>query len=277
MAFFLGFMAIFSRLFPASASRLALRMMTTPRPGSAMRGDDVVAGKMEQTMPVGSRACLRVCPGGPRRVLLVHGWSGHGKQFQPLMNALGHEQYSFYVLQMPGHGAEADGTAHVGDFITTVRQALDVMGEPVDLVIGHSMGAAALAYVLAERPEIRRAVLVSTPADFHAVVGRMASFLRFGRRARQQLLDGMAGRVGMGYEVLDIARRGRHIQGEVLLIHDVQDREVPFTDTLRLHQALPAARLLQTHGLGHRRLLSESSVHEAVQAFAGEPTVKVSA
>ena len=87
----------------------------------------------------------------------------------------------------------------------------------------------------------------------------------------------MANRVGIGYEVLDIARRGRRISCPVLLVHDMTDREVPFADTLRLHQAVAKAQLFQTSGLGHRRLLAEPSVLKAIHGFADEPVTEVRA
>ncbi|WP_323773345.1 alpha/beta hydrolase [Alcanivorax sp.] len=275
MKLFVIAMAVFSRLFPGRAGRLALDMMTTPRRFAPDAGAGVVPP--ERIVPVGSRARLLVWPGGPRRVLLVHGWSGHAQQFQPLMTELGRDRHTFYALQMPGHGAEMDGAAHVGDFIISIRQALDEIGEPLDLAVGHSMGAAALAFVLAERKDVPRAILVAPPTNFRAMVSRMAVFLRFGSSARQHLLEGMANRVGIGYEVLDIARRGRRISCPVLLVHDMTDREVPFADTLRLHQAVAKAQLFQTSGLGHRRLLAEPSVLKAIHGFADEPVTEVRA
>ena len=274
MKAFLILMALFSRIAPARASRMALNMMTTPRVAAVRRDSNPALRDAGEFMPVGTRARCWVRQGGPRRALFVHGWSGDVSQFHALLETVDPSDWTCFVLEMPGHGVVADGPSNVGEFITTVRAALEQMGEPVDLVVGHSMGASALAFVLAERPEIPQAVLISAPTDFRAVVGRMASFLRFGARARQGLLDAMADRVGIGYEVLDIARRGRGIESEVLVIHDTLDREVPFSDALRLHQALPHASLFQTQGLGHRRLLEASQVHAAIEGFV-QPAVAV--
>lgn len=266
MRLFLFIMAVFSRILPGKASDTALKLMTSPRPPSQVEGD--VFPVPEKVIAVGSRASLQIWPGGSRRVLLVHGWSGHWSQFSALMAHLGRDAFSFYALQMPGHGSERDGVSHVGEFITALRQALEVMGEPVEVLIGHSMGASAAAFVLSERGDIGKTVLIAPPTDFHDVVNRMATNLRFGERARQQLLDKMASRVGIGYDALNIVRRGPLMTARVLLVHDSDDREVPFTDSLKLYQSLPAASLHQTVGKGHRRVLADRDVLERVAGFA---------
>ena len=275
MKLFQLLMALFSRILPGKASDLALRLMTGPRLPQAWRGRVEFAPDCQ--LPVGERARLNVWLGGPQRVLLVHGWSGHWTQFEAMMKALGRESFSFYALQMPGHGEESDGASDVGEFIATLRLALDVMGAPVDVLIGHSMGAAAAAFVLGERGDIARTVLVAPPTDFRAVVGRMAIGLKLGRRAHRQLLDKMAARVGIDYDVLDIVRRGALISARTLLVHDAGDREVPFADSLRLYQSLPSATLHQTVGKGHRRVLTDSAVLGLVAGFAREGVLSVPA
>ena len=266
MKIFLMVMALLSRLFPGRASDLALQLMTTPRPQQSLPSD--AQGQPDRQLAVGERARLHVWSGGARRVLLVHGGSGHWTQFRPVMAALGKECYSFYALEMPGHAGKSGGSSHVGEFITTLRQALDVIGEPVELLIGHSMGAAAAAFVLAERGDITHTVLMAPPTDFHAVVSRMARMLKLGQRAKTLLLEKMAERVGMDYGSLNIVSRGPRISGRVLLIHDGKDREVPFADSLRLYQVMPSATLHQTAGKGHRRILSDPDVLGAITGFA---------
>jgi fermentation-respiration switch protein FrsA (DUF1100 family) len=54
-----------------------------------------------------------------------------------------------------------------------------------------------------------------------------------------------------------------------LFVHDEDDAEVAFENALRLSRRLPAARLLRTYGLGHRRILREPAVVGAVADFAG--------
>jgi hypothetical protein len=44
------------------------------------------------------------------------------------------------------------------------------------------------------------------------------------------------------------------------VIHDRQDRVIPFEESQKLVRVWSGARLLQTEGLGHRRILGDSRV-----------------
>jgi pimeloyl-ACP methyl ester carboxylesterase len=55
----------------------------------------------------------------------------------------------------------------------------------------------------------------------------------------------------------------------VLIVHDTDDREVPYADGPRLSQLL-GARLLTTNGLGHRRILYAPEVVSAIVEFIEE-------
>jgi pimeloyl-ACP methyl ester carboxylesterase len=57
-----------------------------------------------------------------------------------------------------------------------------------------------------------------------------------------------------------------HIEVPVLVVHDTDDREVPYADGPRL-AGLLGARLLTTNGLGHRRILYAPEVVAAIVDF----------
>jgi hypothetical protein len=55
----------------------------------------------------------------------------------------------------------------------------------------------------------------------------------------------------------------------VLVVHDTDDREVPYADGRRLAEVF-GARLITTNGLGHRRILYAPEVIDAVVEFIEE-------
>jgi pimeloyl-ACP methyl ester carboxylesterase len=57
-----------------------------------------------------------------------------------------------------------------------------------------------------------------------------------------------------------------------LVVHDADDREVPAADAERLAAGLPDAQLMLTRGLGHRRILRDVAVAEAVADFIARAT-----
>ena len=53
----------------------------------------------------------------------------------------------------------------------------------------------------------------------------------------------------------------------VLLFHDRRDREVVFDESLTVSQVWSNARLIETVGLGHRRILRDKSVVQQTVDF----------
>ncbi|MGV9195387.1 alpha/beta hydrolase [Microbacterium sp. MC2] len=53
----------------------------------------------------------------------------------------------------------------------------------------------------------------------------------------------------------------------VLVIHDEDDRMMPFGEAERIVAAHPAARMLRTRGLGHNRILRDDILLDAVIGF----------
>ncbi|MGJ3256187.1 MAG: alpha/beta fold hydrolase [Alcanivorax sp.] len=269
LSVFQTLMAGYSRLLPGRASDTALQLLTTPR---MSRGPLSFRGsEPDLTVSLGERAKLAIWQGGDEAALFVHGWSGRATQMSSFIDAVDANRYTRYALILPGHGPQADGPAHVGDFIAAIRLALDFIGGPVSVALGHSMGAGALAHVATQENRIERLVLIAGPAEFRGMVNNFASFLHLGQRARRQLLQKMAARVGIGFDALNIARLGKQIRGPVLLIHDAGDREIPFAEALRLQKAIPEATLHQTQGLGHRKVLRDAAVIDTVKAFSDSP------
>jgi hypothetical protein len=53
----------------------------------------------------------------------------------------------------------------------------------------------------------------------------------------------------------------------LLLVHDRQDSETGWSDSAAIARAWPAARLVTTAGLGHRRILRDPAVVAEVAGF----------
>jgi len=55
----------------------------------------------------------------------------------------------------------------------------------------------------------------------------------------------------------------------LLVVHDIDDTEVPYAEGARLAEHWPRAQLMTTRGLGHTRILRAPEVVAAASAFVG--------
>jgi pimeloyl-ACP methyl ester carboxylesterase len=199
---------------------------------------------------------------GPR-VLLAHGWGSHAGRLTPFVPALLGSGFGVTAFDAPGHGASHGRFASLPEFV----EALDLVARiasPIALV-GHSLGAAAAALAMRAGVPCRAAVLLSTPADPAAYTRRYARWMRLSPTVTEILCR----RLEMRYRSpLDGYRLDRPCPDvATLLVHDRGDARVPVSNARRLAEAWPEARLIETRGLGHHRILRDPGVRGLVDRF----------
>jgi pimeloyl-ACP methyl ester carboxylesterase len=199
-------------------------------------------------------------------VLLAHGFEGSPVQFGAVIDALVERGYAVVALDMPAHGASGGDEASPGTFARAVSQALGQLGS-VHAVVGHSLGAAAGLYAVAQRGGVGRIALVSAPSALERVLRGFAGALKLSRRGADAFVASVERRVGQPAADFDVKRIAPLLSLPILLIHDQNDRQVPVAEAARAARMLPGAELMVTRGLGHNRLLADPAVVTAVVDF----------
>lgn len=232
-------------------------------PGVAVRHDITAAGER-----IATYRWSRDNPAG--YVLLVHGWSSANDCFSAWIDPLLDARFAVVAFDQPAHGGSTGTQADLPRFVSAVEAVIAHYGTPKAMV-GHSLGAAAVAATLAGQAEAECAVLVSPAADLGHAITRYTRALR--------LPDAFAERMSAAFEASTVpiaALRAEalapKLQARGLIVHDSTDKEVPFSEGERYARHWRGARMLATRGLGHRRVLSDAGViAEAVGFIAGTP------
>jgi pimeloyl-ACP methyl ester carboxylesterase len=172
------------------------------------------------------------------------------------------------VIDLPGHGRSSGRFSQLAEAAAAVEAAL--RREPsIEAVIAHSFGVPATVLAAGNGAPMPRAVLLSGPASMEPYLQRFSQALeltpavRVAMRARlQRVLD------RSGLETTELSAVAPRLSGRALIIHDRNDREVPFLSAQALHRAWSGAELVPVDGLGHRRLLADPAVVERAVRFA---------
>ena len=199
-------------------------------------------------------------------VLLAHGWSDFALRFLPLVNALRAAGFAVVTFDQPGHGRSSGATATLPEFARCIGAVGKHFG-PAAAIIGHSMGGAAAAIALHDGLEAERAILIAPPADLAAAADRFADLVGLAAHLRERLHRGLEARASVRLVDLQAHRSVREIDRPALIIHDIHDREVPWDEGERYARFWPASRMLSTTGLGHRRILGDTSVIGSILDF----------
>jgi len=256
-------------LFPELAGAWAERLfLTPPRSGGAAAALDLIDARASLFEHRGRHiATWRWGERDAPAVLLAHGWGGHAAQMRGFVFALLSAGFRVIAYDQPAHGVSEGRLTGLPDFADVLAELAWHHGG-VQAFIGHSLGAAAGALALANgKVRFEKAVLVSPPADLVGYSRRFARWYWMPEAVRRAMQSAIEERYGVLWEKLEVAQLAPRLSAPALVIHDREDRQVPWTQGARVAQLWPGARLMSTDGLGHGRLLAEERVTRAAADF----------
>jgi pimeloyl-ACP methyl ester carboxylesterase len=261
-------------LFPELAGAWAERMFLTPprSADAAAAALDLIDARSSFVTHKGRAiATWRWGSRDAPAVLLAHGWGGHAAQMRAFVFPLLSAGFRVVAYDQPAHGISEGRLTGLPDFAEVLAEVAAYHGD-IAAVIGHSLGAAAASLALAHgKARIRAAVLVSPPADMVGYSRRFARWHWMPEPVRRAMQTAIEERYGVLWESLDVtrlaARAAARAKARALVIHDRDDRVVPWTQGAQIAHHWPGARLLSTDGLGHRRILEDERVTRAAADF----------
>jgi pimeloyl-ACP methyl ester carboxylesterase len=207
-------------------------------------------------------------------VLLVHGWGGNAAQMRAFVFPLLQAGYRVIAYDQPAHGVSDGRLTGLPDFAEVLAEVAWHHGQ-VEAVIAHSLGGAAAAVSLAAgKSSFKKVVLISPPSDLVGYSRRFARWYWIPEPVRRAMQKAIEERYGVLWEDLEVPRVAPRLSTPALVIHDRDDRLMPWTHGATVARHWPGARLLRTKGLGHRRILADESVTQAAADFiAGRSAV----
>lgn len=252
-------------LFPDLAAKRASELFLTPRRQSP-KAWEVEMEKQGTRLSLDNGLSVLRWGNGSRRALLVHGWESRATQMGPLAEALQRSGYQVFAVDAPAHGLSKGTLSHPLAFTEAILNVGENLG-PFDLVVGHSMGAAAVGFALSRGFYSRSAILIAPPADVLSVMQRFCLFIGLPKGAVTRFVAHIERVVNSPSSALDLNKLGHRIHCPILLIHDRNDIEIPFSDSEDLAKQWPTARLIATNGYGHRRILRSMEVLTWITRF----------
>jgi len=265
-------LAVLSWISTAWAARCAEALFfTPPRPRKSRAALPAGAQRLDVQTRYG-RVAAWSWGSGPV-VYLVHGWGGRAEQLGAFVAPLVGRGFRVIAMDGPGHG-ESSGRRTSGVEIGRALAEVAAQCGPARGVIAHSLGAAAATFAVREGLAVERLAFVGPPADPLTWVARFGRQLGLGAAVMAEMRRHSERRIQARWDDLPLVPlRGLPNPPPLLVVHDRDDREVRSADGAAIAAAWPGARLLETEGLGHRRVLRDPAVVGTVAAFlAGDET-----
>ena len=204
--------------------------------------------------------------GGGKPVLLLHGWESRASHMAAFVPALLQAGYQPIAFDGPAHG-ESEG--EVSDVLDFGRAAVKVAAHfaPLSAVIAHSMGSAAALYAFAHGVRVHSSVHLAGPSSLSRVLHFTAAGAGLSAADTAAFEAMMTKHLAQPLSVMDLSELSFGMQHPALILHDPEDREMPFSESQVLNHVWPESVLEKVAGVGHRRILREPEVVRAAVSF----------
>lgn len=260
---------------PSVAAQRAGRLFGTPQRSTRTRAlATPTDGATCATLDMDGQSIATYAWGDPSTepyVLFAHGWSSHGTRFLPWVPQLRAAGYAVVAFDQPAHGRSSGTRSTLPEFACTLFAVVQHFG-PAAVVVGHSLGGAAVAVALARGLRAARTILLAPAADPVDATLRFGRLLRLPERICRRMMAGFEASIGIAFDELQAHRNAPWIGCPALVVHDLEDREVPWHEGERYARLWPGARLVSTRGLGHNRIAQDAGVIAlALDFLRGEP------
>jgi pimeloyl-ACP methyl ester carboxylesterase len=265
---------LMSQLSPRLTSRVAARLFTYPH-GARPCGAQEKAWLREATpfrLECSGRELAAWSWGDGPTILLHHGWNGRGAQLGAFVDPLVKAGFSVVTYDAPAHGESPGRFTNGVELARIIGQAARQLNG-LHGIIAHSLGCLATAYALRRPLPVERIVFLSPPADMTTYTRMFADTVGLSDRAYELMCEHFETTLPMDWDDFsaerlaryDRSHRGR--QTPLLVIHDQQDRQVPWQHGRRYHRAWSGSQFHLTEGLGHRRILRDEQVTRRIVGF----------
>lgn len=252
---------------PRVAEHHAARLFLTPR-RRQLSAEPVIEGKPATrfTIELDRHRLAAWSWGAGPLALLLHGWEGWADHMTPAAARLASDGFRTVLVDMPAHGRSSGRTTSLVEWLAVLRALPAAIGTP-DTVVGHSFGATALTMALADGFPAQRAVLLAPPLGPMHFVERASRFIGLPGHRVPGMVRHLEQLVGRDIAEFDTRRAAAAVSIPGLILHDPHDPDVPWSHATALARAWSGSRLVACEGVGHYKILSDSSALDAITSF----------
>lgn len=249
------------------AANKALKLFTTPRKGRVKEKQADFLGtafKEELTynkLPIMTYRWL----GNKDTILLVHGWESNAARWKKLIKKLHASGYSVVALDAPAHGRSGGNQFNAilyAEFIAVVAKRFSPK-----IVIGHSVGGMSTVFFQQKYQfnTIEKLVLLGSPSEFTDVIARYTTMLGYNQRITQRIYSIVIERYGKSADEFSTSKSITELNQKSLIIHDQEDKIIPYSDAVRIHEYAKQGQLITTTGFGHS--LNNETISSYIENF----------
>ena len=204
--------------------------------------------------------------GQGRRILLVHGWGAEGVQLAGFVDPLVEKNFQVVLVDLPAHGQSSGQLTNAidcADALILVERRLGAF----DAVIAHSWGCPVVVVAQQRGLQVGAASFIAPLPSLEAGIQEFSQRTDIDLATLDRASRRLEKRMRVDRALMNLQLVGGQLGTPLLLIHDRDDHRTKIEESRLLEERWPNARLIETQGLGHRRILRDPSVIKKAIAF----------
>ncbi|SDS09325.1 Alpha/beta hydrolase family protein [Formosa sp. Hel1_31_208] len=246
----LNFISWFS---PRASAKVALHLFSRPRRTKLKDSekDFLLTAYIEDVKYEDIKIVTYRWIGKKETILLAHGWESNAFRWKALIEHLKIHEYSIVALDAPAHGntnGKLFNAILYSECIHAVAKKFNA-----NIVIGHSVGGMATAFFQSkyQLPSVNKIILLGAPSNFVGVFTRYVEMMGYNSRLARAMDALVLERFNEKPEYFHAARFLKDTIINGLIIHDEDDKIIPYNDAEDFNNFYKAAKLITTEGYGH--------------------------
>jgi pimeloyl-ACP methyl ester carboxylesterase len=254
---------------PGRAAQWFENMLLTPRPAGHGGVPTPRAAPERSRLPYGNGwLALHAWGSGPT-ILLVHGWGGAAGSMGAFVDPLVDAGFRVVAYDAPAHGGSDGVRTNLIECAGAALQVGRAFGR-LHGILAHSFGAPTAALAMRHGLASPRSVFLGPPVSIIDLSMKLGTLLGLPRRVGVLMAERLARRLRFEWQDLRTDRLVERVDTPLLVVHDEDDRTVPWTHGAAIARAAPRGRLVTTRGLGHRGLLLDADVIRRTTGFLAD-------
>ncbi len=249
------------------AVQLAFQLFSRPQKGKTKKSDTKFLNSATQKQLFYQDTSIMTYQwvGKKETILLVHGWESNSYRWKKLIGLLKDLDYNIIALDAPAHGRSGGKLFNAvlySEFIHIVSKTYHP-----SIVIGHSVGGIAtmLSQFKYQIASVKKLVLLGAPSNFTGIFLRYKNLMGYNDKVSNGIDQFVLTHFNHLPSYYHIANFSEKIKAKSLIIHDKDDKIIPYSDALDYEKHYKNATLVSTTGLGHG--LKSDEIHDYILDF----------
>lgn len=259
------------RISPVLAEKFALKLFITPIKHKIPKREFQMEAASHQSklfVPTINKEIVVYAYGNSnKKILLVHGWSGRGTQLVKIADAFIEKEYATISFDAPAHGKSGTKTTLMLEFIESILEVEKQYG-PFEFAVGHSLGGMSILNAVKKGLLVKKVAVIGCGNSVINIVNTFIQKIGLPNKVAVLMKNNFEKKYHLEMESFSAYVAAKELQIPVLIIHDIDDEDIPVSESYHLAEHLSNKEILITNNLGHRKILGDSKViHKIVEFF----------